>query len=121
MVARDYMLTGSTAGSAFSQDCPLGYWGENCDRRCEIHCRSHGGCDRTFGACVWCDYGYWGSYCNHRCPENCYRYACRKMMDFAGFAMTTYISMAFAMFRAVKGGQTVGRVVPFRAIVTNVT
>ena len=44
-----------------------------------------------------------------------------KLMDFAGFAMATYISMAFAMFRAVKGGQTVGRVVPFRAIVTNVT
>ena len=35
-----------------------------------------------------------------------------KLMDFAIVAMTTDISMAFAMFRAVKGGRTVGRVVP---------
>ena len=39
-------------------------------------------------------------------------YIAEILMDFARIAMTTDISKAFAMFRAVKGGRTVGRVVP---------
>ena len=74
-----YNYSTTATGLVLPQHCPKDYWGENCDKRCELHCYSYYGCDKISGTCYLnCDSGYWGNYCNQRCPVNCGSSNCRK-------------------------------------------
>ncbi|XP_046554154.1 scavenger receptor class F member 2-like [Haliotis rubra] len=64
------------------EECPLGTYGETCDRNCSPHCAPSPSdknvhCDKLTGMCSeGCNRGWHGDQCNFRCSRNCFNYVC---------------------------------------------
>ncbi|XP_046545773.1 uncharacterized protein LOC124255873 [Haliotis rubra] len=61
--------------------CDPGFYGEHCDKQCNVNCRAHVNnqsyCDIDTGACsLGCISGLWGSQCNFPCSKNCMDRVC---------------------------------------------
>ncbi|XP_067670411.1 ankyrin repeat domain-containing protein 50-like [Haliotis asinina] len=61
--------------------CAPGFYGELCDKHCNVNCRSHVDnqthCDKDTGACLsGCLPGRWGSQCDFTCSKNCVDRVC---------------------------------------------
>ncbi len=50
-----------------SLDCPTGYWGRECSKRCD--CLNNSTCDQANGVCN-CAKGYIGEKCENKCPPD---------------------------------------------------
>ncbi|KAK2166589.1 hypothetical protein LSH36_37g00025 [Paralvinella palmiformis] len=65
-------------GDDCSNDCPLGYYGEQCRFMCNC---SHGElCDPITGRCL-CNAGYMGFQCETTCPYGYYGHDCKGLCD----------------------------------------
>ncbi|XP_077996754.1 uncharacterized protein LOC144450062 [Glandiceps talaboti] len=61
-----YHKAGNTNVTSLCQECPDGYYGDNCQHMCE--CNNGGTCDKIDGSCR-CLHGYYGRTCVYPC--NC--------------------------------------------------
>ncbi|XP_059143676.1 uncharacterized protein LOC131931013 [Physella acuta] len=57
----------------FAVDCPVGFYGKNCEHSCP-NCA--GGCRVVDGSCWTCKPGWLGSHCDVACPPMTYGYLC---------------------------------------------
>ncbi|PVD25287.1 hypothetical protein C0Q70_15787 [Pomacea canaliculata] len=57
--------------------CPIGKYGEHCDRSCG-KCHANHACDRLTGICGSCSSGYTGPLCTETCSSGMYGADCRE-------------------------------------------
>ncbi|XP_067669985.1 uncharacterized protein [Haliotis asinina] len=63
-------------------ECPLGTYGESCNKKCSINCAPSSSdkaiyCDKLTGRCSeGCNRGWHGDQCNFRCSRNCFNDVC---------------------------------------------
>ncbi|VDM36484.1 unnamed protein product [Toxocara canis] len=68
-------LAGFT-GAGCESICPLSYYGENCDKKCDCALETGSLCDPQNGIC-FCAVGYRGPRCDQRCEEGYFGAGCQ--------------------------------------------
>uniref|UniRef100_K1PWX8 Multiple epidermal growth factor-like domains 10 n=1 Tax=Magallana gigas TaxID=29159 RepID=K1PWX8_MAGGI len=57
--------------------CTLGWYGQNCSKKCIGHCKDNSFCNHVTGMCdKGCDGGWTGELCNEECHYGTYGYNC---------------------------------------------
>lgn len=73
------------SGQLCTNECPPGYYGNDCRYKCSLNCNVNSTCDKSTGQCIggckpgWtgimcdhaCESGYFGKDCKLRCGVNC--------------------------------------------------